>query len=188
MKLFVFLLVLLLLIFLMLPLKVYIEYADGKLVFKIKIAGITLKKKGKRKQEQAPKKETPQEKKKAFDKDTLSLHNKASQISELCKTTCRLGRKYIKNEKLSVNISMGTGDAATTAVGIGALWAVVYGLIAIISKIVIIDNHKVDITPDYSEASFKANAECILSSRIVYIIIIAITILIKLKPLKGKEE
>lgn len=188
MKLFVAALMLLLLIFLILPVKLFIEYVDGRPSFKINIAGITIKKKDKRKQEQASKKETAEEKKKAFDNDTLSLQNKASQMAKLCKTTCRLTRKFIKNEKFSVNIIMGTGDAATTAIGTGALWAVVYGLIAILSKIVVIERHKVEISPDYAGASFKATAECILSSRIVYIIIIAITILIKLKPLKGKEE
>ena len=51
-----------------------------------------------------------------------------------------------------------------------------------------IDNHDVEITPVYNETMLSIDGECIIESRIVYIIFIAITILIKINSRKGKEE
>ena len=48
----------------------------------------------------------------------------------------------------------------------------------IVGRIVSIDNHSVEISPDYSRQVFSSEGQCIIKSRIVYIIIIYITIYI----------
>lgn len=129
-------------------------------------------------------KKTPQEKVKSFEKSSKKLGEKIKEFASLCRTAVKLLRKFVKLERVSLDISVGTGDAATTAISTGALWAAVYTLLGIIGKIIYIDKHDVKINPDYSRAALCAEGECIIRSRIVYIIIIAITILVKIKSLK----
>lgn len=167
------------------PLKVLIQYEDGDFKLNVYFYGIkvfSLKEKEKETSDE------PEKKAEKFKDDTNKLAFKLSDIIDLYKTSVRLLKKYVSIVSVKLKIKVGTGDAATTAISTGALWAVVYNLLGIVGRIMYIDKHKVEITPDYSKASFNAEGECIIKSRVVYIIIIAITILFKIKSLKGKEE
>ena len=57
-----------------------------------------------------------------------------------------------------------------------------------LESIMELKEHSVDIAPDYVNPTFSFNGKCILKSRVVYIIIIAVTILKIINPEKGKEE
>lgn len=110
------------------------------------------------------------------------------KFPDLFSTGIELLRKYVSVKSLCLNIRIGTSDAASTAIATGGLWASVYSLIGVIAGIVPIDEHKVDIVPDYVNSVFSANGKCIIKSRVVHIIIIVVTILMKINPEKGKEE
>ncbi len=140
------------------------------------------------KKEKGKVRKSPEEKAKTFEKSSKKLGERIKEFASLCRTAVRLIRKFVRLENISVNICIGTGEAATTAISTGALWAAVYALLGAIGRIMFIDKHDVKINPEYSRAVFTAEGKCIIRSRIVYIIIIAITILIKIKSLKGKEE
>ena len=86
-----------------------------------------------------------------------------------------------------MEILFGTGEAASTAIGIGLLWGAVYGVLGNLGRIIFVNKHDVKINPDYQKATFKIEGKCIIRSRIVYIIIIAITILIKIKFRRNKN-
>lgn len=114
--------------------------------------------------------------------------SKPEKFPGLYKSCINLLGKYVQVKSIVLNITVGTSDAATTAIGVGALWAAVYSLIGIVASIVTVDKHNVNIVPDYVNAVFSLNGKCIIRSRVVYIIIIVLTILMKINPKKGKEE
>ncbi len=167
------------------PLKFVAEYENGELRYNIYFCGIKVS--SSKKQEKSPPKDSS-EKAEKFKENVDSLSLKLSDIIKLCKTAVRLLKKYVSVKEIRLGIKVGTGDAALTAISTGALWAAVYNLIGLVGRIMYIDNHKVEITPDYQNALFEAHGKCIISSRVVYIIIIAITILLKIKSLKEEVK
>lgn len=172
---------------LFLPLKVVASYKEKKTAVRIYLGGVRvfrlkLKEKGEK-----PSK-TPDEKVEKLEKDTRSLGEKIKHFADIFKTAVRLLRRYVSIHNINLKIDVGTGEAATTAVSSGVLWGAIYGLLGIIGSIVYINRHNVKINPVYTNAAFSIEGECIIKSRIAYIIFIAITILIKIKSRKGKEE
>lgn len=167
------------------PLKVLLEYENEKFKLNVFLYGIKVFSM-KKKEKKTPK--SPQGKAEKFEKDANKLAFKLLDILELYRTAVRLLKKFVSLDSVNLKIRIGTGDAATTAISTGALWAAVYNILGIIGRIMYINSHKVEITPDYSDESFIADGKCIIKSRVVYIIIIAILILFKIKSLKGKEE
>lgn len=128
----------------------------------------------------------PQKEAGEFEKKTKSFTKKIKEFSSLCTRAARLLKKYVHLEEISLDVTLGTGDAPTTAIGTGGLWAVSYALVGAVGKIMQPEKYNVLVTPDYSETKFRAKGKCILKSRIVYIIIIAISILTKIKAF-GEE-
>ena len=187
--------ILLILIFILFaPLRVELYFNQSKLKVKVflsgvKVFGINFGKKGKNSTEKKPEKEkTTEEKVKKLEKDCMSLSEKIDYYSNLFNTAVKLLRKYVGIKNLSVRIEAGTGEAPSTAICVGVLWGLVYSLLGTIGSVIYIDNHNVEITPKYEGAVFSADGKCIIKSTIAYIIFIAITILMKLKSRKGKEE
>ena len=175
----------LLILLLIAPVKVLIQYENEKLKLNVFLYGIKVF--SLKKEEASPPKE-PEEKVEKFEKDTKKLSLKFSDTLNLCKTAVRLLRKYVSVKCVELRINVGTGDAASTAISTGILWAAVYNLLGIVGRIMYIDKHTVEISPVYVGQVFDATGKCIIKSRVVYIIIIAISILFKIKSLKGKEE
>ena len=171
------------------PVAAELSFMEKELLVRVTLWGIpVLKLKPKKKKKETIKNKTPEEKTKSFEKKTKNLGERLRRFAHICKTSARLLRKYTRIKDFSINIRVGTGDAAITAVSTGALWAAVYTLLGIVGTIIYIDRHNVNIIPDYAQSLFNAEGKCIIKSRIAYIIIIAITILIKINHLKGKEE
>ena len=172
-------------IILLLPVKTRIVFDEGKLKAYINVLcfKIKLKKKGKasRKKSSSSKNEEV-----LFTDKIINMNQKLMAYYDIYVKTSKLTKKYFNVKKFVVNITVGTGDAALTAVSAGSLWGIVYNFIGALGNFLYIDNPDVTITPDYNETEFKSDAECIISTRIVYIIFIMISILIKHK--KSQEE
>ncbi len=169
------------------PLKLSLSFENSDFRAKVVLAGIPIYTyKGKKDKKSID--EAVEDKVKSLEKDTLSLGKKIKTLVSVSRLAARLLGKYTSIKNFSLKLSIGTGDAATTAVSVGIGWAAIYNLLGIVGRIVYIDNHSVEISPDYSNQVFCAEGKCIIKSRIVYIIIIAITILLKIKPRKGKED
>ncbi len=167
------LLIFILILFIPVSAEFKIKNTDVKV--SIKILGIPIKKiKTKKKEKKEPDKES-------FEKSTKSFTQKIKDFIKLYKTTVRLTKKYVKVKNTNVEINFGTGEAATTAVSTGALWAIVCGAVSALSHITKMDKPEIKINPVFNTALFDARAGCILYSRLVYIIIIAITLLLKIK-------
>ena len=169
------------------PLRLILSFENSNFRAKVVLAGIPVYtyrgKKHKKSVDGAV-----EDKVKLLEKETLSLGKKIKGFVNASRLAARLLGKYTSIKDFSLRLSIGTGDAATTAVSVGIGWAAIYNLLGIVGRIVYIDNHSVEITPDYSKQVFSADGKCIIKSRIVYIIIIVISFLMKIKSRKGKED
>ena len=176
---------------LFLPLKLQVNYKEKQLKIVVFILGIPVYrlspdiKSGKK--EKDSKSNSP-ERVEDVEKDVLTLTERIEHYAEIYNNTVKLLRKYVGIDNVELKIDIGTGDAATTAVGTGLLWSAAYRLISIIGSIMYINNHNVQINPVYTNTAFSLDGKCIIKSKIAYIIFIAITILMKIKSRKGKEE
>ncbi len=167
---------------LFLPVRAELLYKkEGRL--KVSLAGITVY----RKTIDRKTSETPNEKVEKADKEAKKLGEKIEDFKNFYKFTTKLLGKYTKLDEITIKIDFGTGDAPSTAVLIGALWGIVYGLIGRIGSICKIKKHNVVINPEFNNTVFSFEGKCIIKSSIAYIIIIAITILMKIKSRKGKH-
>lgn len=170
------------------PVRAELAFKDKKAWGRIFLWKIPIYKKSvKEKKGEGKTKNSPEEKVKTFEKSSKKLSERIKEFSELRRSTVRLIKKYIRLENVSVEILFGTGEAASTAIGIGLLWGAVYGVLGNLGRIIFVNKHDVKINPDYQKATFKTEGKCIIRSRIVYIIIIAITILIKIKFRRNKN-
>lgn len=170
------------------PVRAQLVFKDQKASGRLYLWKIPIYKKSvKEKKEEGKTKDSPEEKVKTFQKSSKKLSERIREFSELRRSTLRLIKKYVKLENVSVDILFGTGEAASTAIGIGILWGAVYSVLGNIGRIIFVNKHDVKINPDYQKATFKTQGKCIIRSRIVYIIIIAITILIKIKFRRNKN-
>lgn len=173
----IFLLLLLFFLFVKLNFKFVIEYGFNnqnfvKLRFYVihPVLGINIKLNNKEEiSKNEPQKEGETEKtsfiqklkdiKKNFDiiKDTLSNSKKSI-------------KKTINIKKLDLNIDFGMSDAAITGITTGILWASVYSVFAVITKIVTVHKHNFKIDPIFNKSVFTIKCDGIIYARLVNII------------------
>ena len=170
------------------PFKVVILVNDRKVIFRFLLFGIPVGKYNQKEKSNASGDSSTNDKVKETEKSVITLSEKIKRVHEVFRTTVKLTKKYITIEDIILDIKEGTGDAASTAISAGILWTTVYSLISALGKIASINKHNVQITPVYSDSLFSVNGKCIIKTRIVYIIFIAVTILYKRKARKAKEE
>lgn len=85
--------------------------------------------------------------------------------------TSREIRKCIIIEKLKIDASYSSGDAATTGIAVGFAYAEIYKLIGFLASIFTISYPEITIKPVFSdELLFEAEAESIIKARIAHII------------------
>lgn len=180
------LVLIILVIIMLLPVKAGIVFDEGKLLTELKLLcfKFKLKKTKGKKKKDAPKKKSEEA---VFSDKLIKAQERLLHFSDIYAHTSRLTKKYLNVKELTVNLTVGTGDAATTAVSVGVLWGIVYNFIGALGLFLYIDNPNVSVNPDYSESKFKSKVQCIISTRIVYIIIIMISILIKNKVRRKKN-
>ncbi len=102
-------------------------------------------------------------------------------------------RQLVKAESLEVTVSVGTEDAAKTAVYSGMLWSIGYNIIALADRIVKIRSQSLKVEPVYGHTCLKAEGDCILRTSLANIIAAAAILGIaylryKLKNRRNKNE
>ena len=177
---------LILICILFLPIKIELLYKE-KGVLKVRFAGVPVYKKTLDKKEKQ-KKGNPEENVNKLDKSSKKLGEKIDTFRETYELAAKLLYRFAKLDEITVKIDFGTGDAPSTAVLVGVLWGIIYGVIGKITSICKIKNHNVTINPNFNYTVFSFEGKCIIKTSLVYIIVIAITILMKIKSRKGKEE
>lgn len=159
------------------PVKVEIRFKNKKTDIRVKVLGIPIKRLPPAKEIR----ETHAHTKEMFEKDTKKFTQKLHDFAAAFKSAVRLTRKYVKIKNVEVKINFGTGEAASTAVSTGVLWPLVCGAVSAISLVAKTDKPTIEITPAFNECFFNYEGMCIISSRLVYITIIALKILLKIK-------
>ena len=173
---------------LFLPLRIVFSYHEKVFSTKVFAFGVQIFKHSPKTQKKDKKKDNAEETVKKAEKSVGKLSEKIRHYASISRKATTLARKYAKIKSITLKMNIGTGDAPSTAISTGIMWGQVYTLIGIIGSIMYIDKHDVEITPVYNENVLSLDGECIIKSRIAYIIFIAITILIKINSRKGKEE
>lgn len=88
-------------------------------------------------------------------------------------------RKFVVIKNVNAEIIFGTGDAAHTGIVIGRMWWMVGVAIAAIENNFKVSDRKVEIVPNFNKRMLNVNFNCIFESKIVYIIIGSIYLLLR---------
>lgn len=104
----------------------------------------------------------------------------------------RTVRKRILVESLRLGINFGTGDAASTGIGVGSLWAAIYGVVAFLANFVRVTEPDITVAPDYENSVIDVGGECIIKFSLANLIAIAFVVLVNYyfvdKKLTKKEK
>ena len=79
-------------------------------------------------------------------------------------------RKAIYAKKINLHINYGSGNAASTGIITGAIWAGIYNVISFISSVITIAQPKINLVPNYTEKQCSTKCECIITSRLANLI------------------
>lgn len=169
---------------LFLPMELDVSFSNGKREIVPKIGTVTLRKKTKTRQNA----QSAEKQRQGFEKKLKGATRNIKSFCAAKKTAAALCKRYVRVKNPHLEIQLGTGDAALTAICTGAMWAATAGFFALIGTISRMDKPKTDIQPVYNEACFRYDGGCIICARIGYIILIMLCTLRKLKPEKGREE
>lgn len=82
-------------------------------------------------------------------------------------------RKAVFAKKINLHINFGTGNAATTGILTGALWSGIYNVVSFISSVITITEPNINVIPNYNEEECSVNLKCIITSRLVNLIVAA---------------
>lgn len=103
----------------------------------------------------------------------------------------RFVRKHFTLTDFSLKITVGTAEAASTAVSTGMIWSLAYNLLALFDKLVYVKEPKVEVEPKFNEATFSVSAGGIITTNLAYIIATAIVFaykLFKYKRIKTRRK
>ena len=100
------------------------------------------------------------------------------RLSHTWSKSKRAVRKKILAEKIYLNLSFGTGDAASTGILVGSLWGAIYNVIAFVSNFIRVTEPDMSINPSYDEELLDFEFECILKVSVANIISIISTLYI----------
>ena len=102
------------------------------------------------------------------------------KIKNYIKTFKILKEVYSKNkffirdrlvlEDTKAYVKFGFGDAAVTGIATGAVWSLLYQVLAFVSSIGTVKDHDFDVVPVYNERGFCLNVNGIISFRMINII------------------
>lgn len=102
------------------------------------------------------------------------------KIKNYMKTFKILKEVYSKNkffirdrlvlEDTKAYVKFGFGDAAVTGIATGAVWSLLYQILAFLSSIGTVRDHDFDVVPVYNERGFCLNVNGIISFRMINII------------------
>jgi len=79
-------------------------------------------------------------------------------------------KKRLVLENTNVSVKFGLGDAAVTGIAIGAVWTLLYSILAFLSCIGTVRDHEFKVDPVYNETGLEMDVNGIISFRLINII------------------
>ncbi len=80
-------------------------------------------------------------------------------------------------KQLKLIMRFGLDDAMYTGIATGALYGVIYNVIALLDRHLTVHNHEVNLTPEFEGKCFALDGKCILKVKNVHIMIIVFKVL-----------
>ncbi len=93
-----------------------------------------------------------------------------SLIEEMLGPLRRAVRRLVRVESIALQVTVGSEDAANTAVYTGMLWGVVCNLVSLLDRIAAVEKQELNVLPSYNEPVLKAEGSCILRTTLANII------------------
>lgn len=97
-------------------------------------------------------------------------------------------RNRLELENAVVFLKFGLTDAASTGIAVGAVWTLLYQLLAFLSCIGTVRDHEFDVVPVYNEAGFCVNAKGIISFRLINIIVVVKRLILTYREISKKHK
>ena len=91
-------------------------------------------------------------------------------LKEVYSTNKFFVRDRLVLEDTKAYVKFGFGDAAVTGIATGAVWSLLYQILAFLSSIGTVRDHDFDVVPVYNERGFCLNISGIISFRMINII------------------
>ena len=154
-----------------LPVKVNLDFKNFYLKSRVTLFKIPIYKWHSKDKENGLSSLSVEEQVKEFEGQTITISEEIKLLIEFFKSVFYLLEHYVVVKSLSLKVKVGTGDAATTAICVGIVWAAVYNLLGFIGKIVEIDEHSVESVPEYKEQVFSVNGNCIIRTKLFMLFI-----------------
>ena len=148
----------------------YKKYPGEKLYtdYKVTISGFNLNPILKKIIKKAP--ENKDAKKKDGQAFVKKIKSYAKTISLVSKTYAKnrwFIRKRLKAEMIEFHLKFGLEDAAQTGIATGAIWSLLYAVLALIGQIGTLKNHNFEVVPVYTEAGFISQGSIRISFRLI---------------------
>ncbi len=159
--------------------RLIIEYRDKELKLKVRNAFLRLTLDSKtvsklRGKEQGEKKKDESPSKGVFEKIS-DLKEKYNSVKETIDVFAEFTKHRISISKVKVYITYGTGDACTTGMAYGAIWALIGNIYSYVCRHFYITFPEVKLNAQFDgKPTFEAECEGIIKLRFVHIIIAAI--------------
>lgn len=126
-------------------------------------------------------KSKPQKAEKAKSKDDKSLIQKLKDYAEavsVVKKVYSKNRWFIRRrifvEDVEFHLKFGLYDAASTGIATGALWTLLYAILALVGQIGTLKNHNFEVVPVFTEAGFISQGGIRVRFRMISIISVAL--------------
>ncbi len=182
----------LLLFLLFVPIHFDAAYQNKSYTLKLRFAGITfdlkrfINKQTKKKQQPKPEPIEKQEQK--LVQKITDIYNKLVYIKNVYSASSKAISKGFITQNIEVSICFGTSDAALTGMLTGAIWALLYELLGLLTILSTVKEHKFNVDSVYDRYAFDVTAKATFKIRLISAIRILITVLYNLKRYKRSEN
>ena len=129
---------------------------------------------------------TEKEQKKLVDK----LNSYAKTLSVLKKIYSKNRwyiRKRIYAERINFHLKFGLNNAATTGIATGAIWSVLYGILALLGQIGTVKEHYFEVVPVFTEAGFISEGNVKVSFRMISILSVGLRLYLTYKNIQKEN-
>ncbi len=165
-----------------------LSFLGGIIRIKKTLKSKTTKKKSNKKGHLLKDKESSKDEDSSFFKKVKSAYQTFCAFKHAYKNNSHKLRKAIYAKKINLHINYGSGNAASTGIITGAIWAGIYNVVSFISSVITIAEPKINLVPNYTEKQCSAKCECIITSRLANLIGAVLSIGISYLSFKRKNK
>lgn len=96
-------------------------------------------------------------------------------------------RKRIYAERINFHLKFGLNNAATTGIATGAIWTILYGLLALLGQLGTVKEHFFEVVPVFTEAGFISEGRIKLRFRLIGILSVALRLYLTYKKVQREN-